>query len=399
LEGVRVVELGVWHAGPGGGAILGQLGAEVIKVESLVGDPERHNGPFGNMNAEVLNDGDWTLIFELSNHNKKSVQIDVSRPEGLRLIQALLREADVFLTNLRTETLERLGLDYKSVREVNDKIIYSGTTGFGPEGPMRNTGGFDTLGQAYSGMLYLLNPEEPTPLSTMVLDQLAAIVTGFAIMTALVHRERTGEGQDVYTSLLGTGIWSMYVNLFTTAALGTEVDTEWKRRRQGVLRSLYKCADGEWIACVHNPEEPYWAKFCAAIGRPDLAEDPSLATRSLRIPHLERVYDAIDAAMLERTSTEWLEIFGALDLFFTPVRRFRDVLVDPQVVANDYVETIDHPALGRVTIPSLPITFGRSKPVPHEGAPRLGADTAATLGPTGCDESTLEELRRSKIIG
>lgn len=399
LEGIKVVEVGVWHAGPGANVVLADLGAEVIKVESLRGEPERHTGKFGNMDTESLDSGDWTLIFEISNRNKQSVQLDIASDEGRAILHRLVGDADVFLTNLRSDTVKQLGIDYETLSAINPRLVYSKTNGFGPNGPLAGQGAYDTLGQAISGMLFLAGNEEPTPLSVLILDQMTAVATSHAIITALVSRSMTGVGQDVHVSLYSSAIWLNYANLMTTSALGKEIDLSWNRRHHGVLRSMFRCADNVWLSGTHHPEDPYWQRFCAAIERPDLGDDPSLATRVQRAERLPELYDILDAVFAERTSEEWLKIFAANGLLFAPVRRFEDVLHDAQAEANEYVVDVDHPRLGPLRVPGYPVTFGKDRPVPYHAAPAMGEHTDAIMASLGFDESAIADLRARKIIG
>jgi crotonobetainyl-CoA:carnitine CoA-transferase CaiB-like acyl-CoA transferase len=399
LDGIRVVEVGVWHAGPGASVILADLGAEVIKVESLRGDPERHNGRFGSMNTESLDSGDWTLIFELSNRNKKSLSMDIATEDGQRILKALIEQADVFVTNLLPNTRDKLGLTYEAVAAINDRIVYSCSSGFGPHGDLANSGAFDTLGQGYSGMLFLQGDSEPVPLSVLVLDQMTAIVSSHAIMTGLYIRERTGKGEEVHASLYSSGIWLMYANLVTTSALGREIDTSWDRRRHAVLRSTFKCGDGLWIAGVHHPEDPFWERFCRALERPDLIDDERYRSKAVRAERLHEVYDLLDAELLKRPREEWLKIFADAGLRFTAVRRFQDVLVDPQGRANDYVVEIDHPRLGTLPVPGYPITFRNYEVNRYAEAPGLGEHSDEILAGIGLDETEIDKLRVDGVIG
>jgi len=399
LTGIKVIEVGVWHAGPGANVVMADLGAEVIKIESLRGEPERHTGKFGNMDTESLDSGDWTLIYEISNRNKQSVQLDIGSDEGRQIVHKLVAGADVFLTNLRRDTVQKLGIDYESLSVINPRLVYARTTGFGPKGAMAGQGAYDTLGQAYSGMLFLAGNEEPAPLSVLILDQMAAIATSHAIITALLSRSMTGVGQDVHVSLYSSAIWLNYANLMTTSALGKEIDLSWNRRHHGVLRSMFRCADGVWLAGTHHPEDPYWQRFCAAIQRPDLAEDPRLATRVLRAEHLPDLYDLLDDVFATRPSEEWLEIFAAEGLLFAPVRRFEDVLHDPQAEANDYIVDVNHPRLGALRVPGYPVTFGKDCPAPYRPAPSLGQHTDSVLASLGLDDDAIAGLRDRKVIG
>ncbi len=207
LEGIRVVEYAIWHAGPGASAILGDMGAEVIKIETLSGDPERSAKQLGSVKFDVQGNSDWSFLFELSNRNKKGICLDIQTPQGREIFHRLVKTADVFLTNLRNSTKPRLGIDYESIRKINPQIIHAGVSGFGVKGPFSDVGAFDPMGQAVSGMLYLTGDDEPVMLQTVVLDQMTSITASHAILTALFYRERHGIGQEVHVSLYSSALW------------------------------------------------------------------------------------------------------------------------------------------------------------------------------------------------
>ena len=306
LRGLKVVEVGVWHAGPGAGAILTDLGADVIKVESIAGEPERYLGNFGPIDTAEVNTDDWTVLFDISNRGKRSVSIDLSESDGRSILTRLITNSDVFLTNLRPSSKRKLGLDYESLRKHNEQIIYAGVSGFGAQGPLARAGAFDTLGQAMSGMMYLSGLPEPAPLSILILDQLTAITASHAILTALYERERTGRGQEVHTSLYGSATWLMHANLVVTSVLGRDVDIAWDRRRNPPLRTTYKCGDGKWIVGTAHPEDRYWAPFCAALGVVELTADRRFATKDQRVAHGPELMEILDEIFLKKDRPGWL---------------------------------------------------------------------------------------------
>ncbi len=207
LDSIRVVECGVFHAGPGAAAILGELGAEVIKVETLAGDPERTWYGLGHINLKAPDSN--SMMFEVSNPNKKSICLDIEHAQGRRVFDELIRTADVFITNLRKSTRIRLKIDYPSLAGSHPELIYAGISGFGPEGPLSDAGAFDPMAQARSGMMFATGNGQPLVMQLAVLDQAAAISASQAILGALFYRERFGTGQEVHVSLYGTALWLM----------------------------------------------------------------------------------------------------------------------------------------------------------------------------------------------
>jgi crotonobetainyl-CoA:carnitine CoA-transferase CaiB-like acyl-CoA transferase len=398
LEGIRIVECGVWHAGPGAAAILADLGAEVIKVETLTGDPERRFGGFGLVNSGDKAKPNWNLLFEFSNRNKKAICVDTTREDGRAILNELVKSADVFLTNLRQSVIPKVGLDFQSMLKINPKIIYLNVTGFGPKGPMKNVGGFDPMGQAISGMMFLAGQEEPVWLQAIVLDQVTAITASHAILTALLARQRYGVGQEIHASLYGSAIWMMHANLLTTSVLNENVQLKWDRMKNPVLRNNYKCKDGKWITCAHQPEEAYWPAFCNAIGQKQLESDPRFATKVLRAKYNLDILLILDDVLLTRPRAEWLQIFQEYGLQFAPVQNLLDVLEDPQAHANGYIVDFDHPLLGKIRIPGYPVSFSANTAGTHGPAPDLGEHTVEVLSGLGYSSEAIDRLKAEHVV-
>jgi len=402
LTDIRVVEVGVWHAGPGASAILADMGAEVIKVETLEGDPERIHGNIGPMEKLPPGMPNWTPLFEFTNRSKRSISLDITSPRGREVFERLVTDADVFVTNLRTSTKPKLGLDYARLTAINPHLIYLSVTGFGSEGPRADAGGFDPMGQAISGMLFLSGLETPTLLQSIILDQLTAITASHAVLTALYNREADPQrrGQEVSTSLYGAAVWLMEMNLMLVSILGEEVDVSWDRAKNPPLRTTYRCGDGGWLIGTMHPQEKYWGGFCAAIGRPDLEHDPRYATRAARMLVNEELIALIDEIMLTRTRDEWVEEFNKHGVLFAPVNRIPDVLEDEQAQVNGYVAEMTHRVLGKLRVPGFPIRYGgfEATPVRRE-APTLGEHTDEVLAELGYSADAIARMRADKAAG
>ena len=394
LQGVRIVECGVWHAGPGGDAIMADLGAEVIKVESFNGDPERTQARLGTVRFDPIDKADWSLLFEISNRNKKGICLDIASQEGREVLHKLVGGADIFMTNLRKSTIPALGIDYESLKKVNPKIIHISASGFGAEGPMSDVGAFDSMGQAVSGMLFIGGPDEPVVLQTIVLDQLTAIVASHAMLTALFARERHGYGQALHVSLYGSALWMMYANVMTRSIMKDSPPIRWDRDANPPLRNCYKCKDGKWLMGTNHPEQKYWAQFCALIGMPQLADDPRYATQDARFANIKELVAQVDAALLTRDRDEWLELFAADGLNFCPIQTIDDVINDPQALLNGYLVDVDHPSLGKVRVPGYPVQFSASGTA-FGPAPDRGQHTEAVLADLGYSAADIARLKQT----
>lgn len=379
LHGVRVIEVGVWHAGPGASAILADLGADVIKIEPPAGDPERTHGSFGPMDRAKVDIPNWTTLFEFSNRNKRSVELDVGDEEGHRQLMKLVEGADVFLTNLRNGTRPKLGIEYDKIRAINPNIVYVGVSGFGDQGPLANAGGFDPLGQAMSGMMFLSGSEEPLLLQMIVLDQLTAITASHAAVTALLARERDGHGQEVHASLFGSAVWLTHMNILAASIMQGEVDNSWNRVKNPPLRTTFRCSDGKWIMGSNHPEEKYWDAFCEAIEMPELATDPSFATKAARAERNEELISRLDGVFAQRPRDEWVKRLTSRGVLFAPVNTIDDVLADEQARANGYIVDFDHRRLGTISIPGFPYTFSENVAGTWREAPDQGEHTEEVL--------------------
>ncbi|MDR5699118.1 CaiB/BaiF CoA transferase family protein [Agromyces aerolatus] len=395
LAGITVVEVGVWHAGPGAGAILGDLGAEVIKVESLEGDPERGEGGTLTLKSQAIDTPGWSLMFELSNRNKRGIALDLTSDRGRQVLHRLVERADVFLTNLRPGAKRKLGIDYESLATVNPGLVHVNVSGFGSEGPLAQEGAFDTLGQALAGMFYVTGHEVPQPLPVVVVDQLTAQTAAQAAITALLARERSGgEGQDVHVSLYGSGALLWSAQLLWQAALDTTPIVTYDRIQKTPLLSVYRCKDDHWVVGT-NPGRALWPTFAEAIGAPALGETPwDVDDRASQ----EALYAAIDPLMLERTAAEWVAYLRSKGLLFAPVQDFEQVLADEQARANGYVVEVDHPRLGTIPLPGSPFAFGKQLTSQWTPAPEHGGHTDEILRTLGYDGDDIAALREHRVV-
>ena len=394
LDGVRVIEYAGFHAGPGGCAILGDLGAEIIKVEELGGDPMRSWKEIAGVRFSMP-DGEG-LPFQFTSRNKKSICLDIRSGKGREIFCRLIRGADVFVTNLRKSTKIRLGIDYEGVSAVNPKIIYAAVSGFGPEGPMSDKGAYDPMGQASSGMMFSTGTEDPAVIHLAVLDQTTSIALSHAVLAALFMRERRGVGQEVHVSLYGTALWMLSTSL-ALAGCKSESEIPGDRLRYSPLRNYYKCKDGEWIIGTHHPENKYWPLLCEATGLTSLLSDPRFADTD-QYEHRPEVIKIFDRVFATKERKEWLEILNRHDLMFGPVQRVKDVITDPQALANGYVREYDHPVLGKIMIPGYPVTYGATAPGTRSMAPALGEHTEIVLRELGYSGAELETFRKERVI-
>ena len=396
LDGIRIVEYGVFHAGPGANAILGDLGAEVIKIETASGDPERYWTNVAGFDLSLKNRE--SIIFEASNRNKKGICLDIKKKKGREIFERLIQEADVFLTNLRGSTKQQLNIDYETVAEINPQIIYAGVSGYGRRGSMKDLGAFDPLGQARSGMMFVTGTTEPAMIHLGILDQATAITVSHAIITALLFRERKGIGQEVHVSLYSTALWMQYINLLLASVLAIDPCITADRSRHSPLRNRFCCRDGKWIQGTHHPEEKYWATFCKATDQHRLLDDRRYTHESGRPVNFVELNQIFDEVFAGRTRDEWMDIFQAHGLMFCSVQQIREVPDDPQALENEYLMPFTHPVQGAIAIPGYPVQFSKCRAGTRSAAPKLGEHTDWVLQNLGYSGPEIDILKKSKVV-
>ena len=396
LDGIRIVEYGLFHAGPGANAILGDLGAEVIKIETASGDPERYWTNVAGFDLSLKNNE--SIIFEASNRNKKGICLDIKKKKGREIFERLIQEADVFLTNLRGSTKKKLNIDYETVAEINSQIIYAGVSGYGRRGTMSDLGAFDPLGQARSGMMFVTGTTEPAMIHLGILDQATAVTVSHAIITALLYRERKGIGQEVHVSLYSTALWMQYINLLLTSVLSINPCIAADRTQHSPLRNRFCCRDEKWILGTHHPEEKYWATFCKATGQSGMLDDQRYTTESGGPANFVELNKIFDAVFTTRSRDEWMDIFQTHGLMFCSVQQIQEVPDDPQALENDYLVPFTHPVQGPVTIPGYPVQFSKCQAGTRSAAPKLGEHTDLVLQNLGYSGPEIEKLKTNKIV-
>lgn len=398
LQGIRAVECGVFHAGPGALAILADLGAEVIKVEAPgSGDPIRKEVTFGTASFDFKG---RSMFFDGANRNKKSVTIDLKSRQGQEIVHRLVARSDVFLTNLRKGAVQKMRLGYPVLREINPSLIYAYVSAYGSCGPDSERGGFDFQGQARSGLMYAVGEPgmDPMLLHFGVLDQMAAIVASHGILTALFMRERTGIGQEVETSLLGSAMFAQYFNVLSALVAGMEVPRH-QRSNTNPLRNYYRCSDGRWISIQTAYHKDDWKAFCQAIGQPALADDPRFSTVPKRRENRKALIAIFDDLFRTRPWEEWHRLMAEVDFISAPVNSSLDLKNDPQVTENDYIADCDHPVFGRTKVPGYPVRFSEASTGPYAAAPELGSHTDEVLREVGgYSDEEIRQFRKDGVI-
>jgi len=391
LSGYRVLELAHLVAGPVGGLYLADMGADVVKVES----PEGGDATRTVYGAKY---GSEPAVFVTINRNKRSVAIDLAKPEGRGAFLRLAATADVILEAYKGGVAERLGIDYHSIRVVNPRIIYCSLSAFGPAGPWKDKPGVDMLVQAMGGMMAITGEPDGGPVlcSVPVIDTMGALMAGAGIVTALLHRERTGEGQRLDISLLNGLMLAHAARLPVFWVTGKEPPRLGSGHPHLAPFQAFMAKD-TWIY-VAVWRDGLWEPFCRAIDRSDLAADPRFATRDDRLTHRASLTALLEPIFRERPVRDWMTVLEAHDVLCAPVNRYADLEGDPQISASDIIVEEHHPKAGCFRTINTPIRFEKTPGTRRAGAPALGEHTEAILREAGLSNDELIRLRAAQII-
>lgn len=389
LDGYRVLDVSIAMAGPFAAMRLGDLGADVIKVEPVGGEWQRHVSAGGARGNRV------NVSFLSLNRNKRSLALDLKSDDGQEIMTRLIESADVVLQNYRPGVAERLGIDYERVRRINPDIVYVSLSGYGESGPYRDRPGQDLLIQAMSGAMYSAGraADPPSPAGHYVVDAIAAYTAFEGALGALLHRERTGEGQLVEVNMLDAiiALQMQEMSVFTVGGK-PQVRTD-EPHGHVYIRAPYgvfETSDG-YLTLAFPPLD--------SLGR--AIDAPELEEMDAEVDGWERrdeIFRLVREHLKGRTTREWLERFDEHDIWAGPVYRYEDVVDDPQVRHNGALVTYEHPTEGQVTTPGFPIRFARTPSEVRNGAPLTGEQTHAILADLGYTEDAVRELLDHGVV-
>jgi crotonobetainyl-CoA:carnitine CoA-transferase CaiB-like acyl-CoA transferase len=401
LHGIRVIELAVMLNGPGAGYMLGDLGAEVIKVEDPVrGDMSRGVQSLWGLPMDYKG---VNTFFETPNRNKKSIGLDLKKEKGREVLYTLIKKSDVFITNFSTRVCKELGCDYETLCQHNPKIIYGIASGFGLKGPEADIRAFDTTAQARSGFMTQVGDKDSPPGIVVggIIDQLGATMLAYGVLAALVARERMGVGQMVETSLLGSAIHLQAISVNQVALQGRSMARHSRSRARNPLANHYECADGKWIMLAEIQSDIYWHDFCQATGLLDIEHDPRFATASARRENFEECIKILDALFKTKPRDEWIKILRekCKGLACAEVFELNELFSQQQVLENEYIVEHDHPILGRVKLVGFPVQFSKTPAKVSSTAPQFKEHTEEVLlDICGYSWEEIEQLNREGVI-
>jgi crotonobetainyl-CoA:carnitine CoA-transferase CaiB-like acyl-CoA transferase len=385
LADVRVLELTQVMAGPFCGQVLADMGADVIKVEPPGGDSTRRSLGFRM-------GGDDTAAFLAVNRNKRSLMLDLKQPEHVEAFHRLARDADVVLENNRPGVAARLGVDYETLREVNPRLVYASISGFGQTGPYALRPGYDLIAQGLSGVMSVTGEPggDPVKCGVPIGDLAAGLFCAVGILSAVAARERTGRGQQVETSLfegaLALSIWET-AELWATGRVPAPLGSA--HRLTAPYQAL-RTRDGHITVGGNN--ERLWATLCAAIGRPELVDDPRFADNEARMAHREDLVAELESALAARGTDEWVEALIEAGVPCGPIHDYRQVFDDPHTQARQMEVELEHPVEGTIRALGIPVKLSGTPGSIRRPAPLLGEHTAEVLGEAGFSAEEIAAL-------
>ena len=406
LEGIRAVEWAAYANSPLIGVMLGDFGADVIKIEERgVGEPLRGMSSLHGTGQRLISG--INAAVENTNRNKRSISLDLKKPKGREIAYKLIKKADVFYTNYGEKRALNVGLDYDSLSKINPQLIYSNNTGYGKLGPDSEKRAFDPGVQARSGLMMSAGERDTPPgmIVSTILDATGATVATLGIITALLARERKGVGQLINSSLLGSALWIQIFNIQTALLrgesrehLGTQRNSRNKPRN--VLSNMYECADHKWILLGEPQFDRFWGDFCRVTG----ITDPALV--NVKMAELNkgdgmlRMLDVLDKLFATRPRDEWLTIFKEKNAAFAfdSINDVTDVLHDPQVMANNFFVNFEHPYAGKIRYMLSPLEFNKTPAKIKSAAPEYAQHTEEILLEIGYSWEDIANLKDEEVI-
>lgn len=394
LDGVCILDMTVGQHGPVATSMLADMGADVIKIE------DRRGGDSGRYMTAILGSKvEQNFYFENNNRSKRSFRVDLKKEKGREIIYKLLEKYDVFVTNFREDAVKKLGVDYKTLSTKCPNIVYALAYGFGKEGPDHGKPALDLAAQARGGIWSVSGePDQPPPrIGAGMADQVGAGILAYGIMLALFARERTGKGQEVNTSLLGSQAWLGSLSLQAYLFYGRTAPPVSRDKSGNPLWSIYKCRDDKWICLAMLGSDPYWHEFCSAAEIEHLENDTKFDKHVTRTKNAVELIQILDKKFGNKEREYWVKRFNSTDLIWAPVNDYAEVAVDPQIIANNYIVDFDHPSHGNVKMVGPPVRLSETPGEIRRAAPEYGQHTEEILLELGYTWEEISRLNEEEI--
>jgi crotonobetainyl-CoA:carnitine CoA-transferase CaiB-like acyl-CoA transferase len=399
LSGIKVLDFSIAVAAPFGGAMLADMGAEVVKVERVQGEAQRLGLPAGmddfldTDTSSAPDRADWMAF----NRGKKDLAVDIRSAKGLEIVLKLAKDADVILQSFRPGVAERLGIGYEAISKINPKVIYCSFYGYGEAGPVAHRAGGDMWSQAMSGIVSVTGYPGGAPqmLPFPACDHVGGMLVAYAVMTALFVRERTGLGQALTVNNLDAALYLQFSG-FAEYLAGGRMPYKEGRSYQPPPFGPFRAKDGDVLTIFGTGS--MWSTFCKVVGMEHLADDPRFATDDARRDHREEIGRLLDEAFSKKTRAEWAQIFRDAKMRCDPCLTFEEVVANPQLATNDIICTVDHPARGQVKMLGLPVKLKKTPGKPQGPSPMLGQHTEEILLKLGYKSKAIAAMEKQGII-
>ncbi|HXP31243.1 MAG TPA: CoA transferase [Stellaceae bacterium] len=385
LSRFKVIDLSRVRAGPTCVRQLADWGAEVIKVENPGGDAglggDRHGPDFQNLHR-----------------NKRSITLDLKKPEGLAILKALVKTADVVVENFRPDVKFRLGVDYDSLKPINPRLVYASISGFGQSGPYRDRPGVDQIAQGMGGLMSItgLPGQGPVRVGIPIADLTAGIFAAMGILIALLEREESGEGQYVESSLLAAQIAMLDFQAARWLVAKEVPGQAGNNHPTNLPMGVFRTKDGHINIGAAGDE--IYIRLCDALGAPQLATDPEFATNKARYQNRDKLNAIIDELLQGKTAAEWIELLNRASVPCGPIYRIDEVFADPQVKHLGIAQALEHPTLGRIELVGQPVTLSRTPSSLRNPTPERGEHSDEILRGLGYDQIAIARLRAERVI-
>lgn len=395
LTGVKVVDLTYFIAGPGTARILADWGADVIKVEPSFGDPGRKTG--ATMTMPVTDD--INPLYNTYNANKRGLSLNLKTAEGLEVLYKLLKESNVFISSYRTGALKRLGLDYESLKEKFPHLIWAQVNGFGDYGPAKDNAGFDTVAfWARSGAMLDLAERDTSPLNPIIGfgDATTSCSLAGGIAAALYEQLKTGKGQKVMISLFGQAIWSS-----SAAIASTQFADEYQKTRKNSISPVinsYRCKNGKWLFLSILEHERYYPILCKLLGREDMIENEKFSTTLASKENGPELIEILDKEFEKYTQDEMVEMLTSADIAHERIQHIKDVITDPQALANNYIHEFEYRNKEKTYLASTPVKFNDIDVNIKCTAPKVGEHGEEILREFGYTDEEIKVLLDKNIL-
>ena len=397
LDGVRVVEITMFQQGPVTGMRLGDLGADVIKIEPTNGDPARG---FMRIIGAMVGLKGRNYYFEHCNRNKRGIVLDMKKSDGMEVFLKLIDTADVFLNNMSIDAPIRMGIGPEALLARNPRLIYAQASGWGRKGPDARDHSFDYTGIGRSGLMMSCGEKgaPPTQILPGIGDEVGALVCAWGVTAALYAREKTGKGQVVDTSLMGSVIAALGLIMAAPSILGQEFPREVRAKAGNPMYSHYRCRDDKWIAIAHLQPDRYWPKLCKALELENIEHDQRFNSVEARSKNAAELVAVFDERFAQRSREEWLERLRQEKCICTPIQTPMEVSNDLQALANEYFVHMNHSKHAETKMVGFPWNFSETPASCRREAPELGQHTEEVLKELGYTKNEIATLRQGDVI-